>query len=205
MGAWAWAKAAREAQRSARKIRRVRRGLGFTLTMILRSEGGGSAWEIYFGDLLKVGLSFRVAVGAAAHRENKGVQVPLGLPQLAVGLALLTGGLDFSNLEVLAEFYIANSRRMAMAGSGRSSVVSFATRRVVKTWHIPGGGSPDMGNVSANGNVLWLTGRWNGVVYAIDVRSWRLLAKIPVGAGPHGLCVWPQPGRYSLGHTGILR
>lgn len=34
----------------------------------------------------------------------------------AAGLALLTGGLDFSNLEVLAEFYIANSRRMAMAG-----------------------------------------------------------------------------------------
>lgn len=32
------------------------------------------------------------------------------------GLKLLTGGLDFSNLEVLAEFYIANSRRMAMAG-----------------------------------------------------------------------------------------
>ena len=28
---------------------------------------------------------------------------------------------------------------------------------------------------------------------------------IPVGAEPHGLCVWPQPGRYSLGHTGILR
>jgi pimeloyl-ACP methyl ester carboxylesterase len=34
----------------------------------------------------------------------------------AAGLAMLTGGLDFSNLEVLAEFYIANSRRMAMAG-----------------------------------------------------------------------------------------
>jgi YVTN family beta-propeller protein len=89
--------------------------------------------------------------------------------------------------------------------AGSISVISFATRRVVKTWHIPGGGSPDMGNVSADGNVLWLTGRWNGVVYAIDVRKWRLLAKIPVGAGPHGLCVWPQPGRYSLGHTGILR
>jgi DNA-binding beta-propeller fold protein YncE len=89
--------------------------------------------------------------------------------------------------------------------AGSISVISFAKRRIVKTWHIPGGGSPDMGNVSANGNVLWLTGRWNGVVYAIDVRKWRLLAKIPVGAGPHGLCVWPQPGRYSLGHTGILR
>ena len=89
--------------------------------------------------------------------------------------------------------------------AGSISVVSFATRRVVKTWHIPGGGSPDMGDVCADGKVLWLTGRYNGVVYAIDVRTWRLLAKIPVGSGPHGLCVWPQPGRYSLGHTGILR
>jgi hypothetical protein len=26
-----------------------------------------------------------------------------------------------------------------------------------------------------------------------------------VGKGPHGACVWPQPGRYSLGHTGVLR
>jgi hypothetical protein len=31
------------------------------------------------------------------------------------------------------------------------------------------------------------------------------IARIPVGAGPHGLSVWPQPGRHSLGHTGILR
>ena len=89
--------------------------------------------------------------------------------------------------------------------AGSISVVSFKTRRIVTTWHIPGGGSPDMGNISADGKVLWLTGRWNGVVYAISTKNGRLLAKIPVGAGPHGLCVWPQPGRYSLGHTGILR
>jgi DNA-binding beta-propeller fold protein YncE len=88
---------------------------------------------------------------------------------------------------------------------GSISVVSFRTRRVVKKWLIPGGGSPDMGNVSANGRVLWLSGRWNNVVYAIDTRDGKLLAKIPVGSSPHGLCVWPQPGRYSLGHTGILR
>ena len=31
------------------------------------------------------------------------------------------------------------------------------------------------------------------------------LARIPVGRGPHGLCVYPQPGRYSLGHTGVFR
>jgi DNA-binding beta-propeller fold protein YncE len=84
------------------------------------------------------------------------------------------------------------------------SVVSFATGKVVRTWTIPGG-SPDMGGVSADGKVLWLSGRYNSEVYAISTRTGRLLARIPVGRGPHGLCVWPQPGRYSLGHTGILR
>jgi DNA-binding beta-propeller fold protein YncE len=90
-------------------------------------------------------------------------------------------------------------------GEGSISVLDLRTRRLVTKWRIPGGGSPDMGNVSANGRVLWLSGRWNNVVYAIDTRNGRLLARIPVGASPHGLCVWPQPGRYSLGHTGILR
>ena len=99
-----------------------------------------------------------------------------------------------------ARFLYATNR-----GEGTISVIDFATQKVVRKWVIPGGGSPDMGNISADGKVLWLTGRWNGVVYAISTRNGRLLAKIPVGAGPHGLCVWPQPGRYSLGHTGILR
>jgi DNA-binding beta-propeller fold protein YncE len=87
---------------------------------------------------------------------------------------------------------------------GTISVISFRTRRVLKKWSIPGG-SPDMGNVSADGKVLWLSGRYDAEVYAISTRTGRLLARIPVGRSPHGLCVWPQPGRYSLGHTGILR
>ena len=94
---------------------------------------------------------------------------------------------------------------MTNRAAGSISVVSFRTRHIVKTWHIPGGGSPDMGNVSADGKVLWLSGRYSAEVYAIRTRDGKLLARIPVGAGPHGLCVWPQPGRYSLGHTGILR
>jgi YVTN family beta-propeller protein len=88
---------------------------------------------------------------------------------------------------------------------GSISVISFATRAVTRTWRLPGGGSPDMGGVSADGKVLWLSGRHHAEVYAIDTRSGRLRARIPVGAGPHGLCVYPQPGRYSLGHTGVLR
>ena len=89
--------------------------------------------------------------------------------------------------------------------AGSVSVLSFATNRVVKTWQLPQPASPDMGGVSADGSTLWLSGRYNSVVYAIDTRTGRLRAEIPVGAGPHGLCVWPQPGRHSLGHTGIMR
>jgi YVTN family beta-propeller protein len=89
--------------------------------------------------------------------------------------------------------------------AGSVSVLSFRTRHVVTTWHLPGGGSPDMGNVSADGRVLWLSGRYNDEVYAINTRTGHLIARIPVGNEPHGLCVWPQPGRYSLGHTGIMR
>jgi DNA-binding beta-propeller fold protein YncE len=90
-------------------------------------------------------------------------------------------------------------------GEGSVSVVSFATGRPIAKWRIPGGGSPDMGGVSADGKVLWLSGRYNDEVYAISTRTGHLLHRIPVGAGPHGLCVWPQPGRYSIGHTGIMR
>ena len=88
---------------------------------------------------------------------------------------------------------------------GSIAVISFKTRKVVRKWWIPGGGSPDMGGVSADGKVLWLSGRYGSAVYAISTRTGRLLARIPVGDGPHGLCVWPQPGRYSLGHTGNMR
>ena len=89
-------------------------------------------------------------------------------------------------------------------GAGTVTVLRFADRHIVATWRIPHG-SPDMGGVSADGRTLWVSGRYNDEVYAIDTRSGRLRARIPVDRGPHGLCVWPQPGRYSLGHTGILR
>jgi YVTN family beta-propeller protein len=90
-------------------------------------------------------------------------------------------------------------------GEGTISVIAFATRAVVRKWTLPGHASPDMGGVSADGRVLWLSGRYDRAVYAISTLDGRLIARIKVGVEPHGLCVWPQPGRYSLGHTGILR
>jgi YVTN family beta-propeller protein len=89
-------------------------------------------------------------------------------------------------------------------GKGSVSVIDFATRKVEANWPIPGGGSPDMGNVSADGRELWLSGRYDNVVYVFDTSS-GAVQKIPVGKEPHGLAVWPLPGRYSLGHTGNMR
>jgi len=88
---------------------------------------------------------------------------------------------------------------------GSVSVLDAYTGAPVTVWRLPGGGSPDMGNVTADGTQLWLSGRYDRVVYVLSTKDGSLLRKIPVGAEPHGLCVWPQPGRYSLGHTGITR
>ena len=106
------------------------------------------------------------------------------------------------------QLYIANrgSNRVfnKPGGKGSIAVLDFSTHKVVKTWPIPGGGSPDMGNISIDGKTLWLSGRFDNVVYAIDTISGGVKS-IPVKTEPHGLTVWPQPGRYSLGHTGNLR
>ena len=107
-----------------------------------------------------------------------------------------------------AKLYVANRGSSKIGGKARGpgsvAVIDFATRKVVTTWPIPKGGSPDMGNVSADGKHLWLSGRYDNVVYVIDTASGEVVT-IAVGKEPHGLTVWPQPGRYSLGHTGNMR
>ncbi len=135
-----------------------------------------------------------------ADKARGGVWEVTGRPLRATGF--LRTGLGAHGLYVSRDtrlLYVTNR------AAGSISVVSFRTRTVVATWRIPGGGSPDMGGVSADGRVLWLSGRYDGQVYALSTADGKLLARIDVGRGPHGLCVWPQPGRYSLGHTGILR
>ena len=106
------------------------------------------------------------------------------------------------------KLYVANRGSHAIhgkkGGPGSVSVIDFATQKVDVTWPMPNGGSPDMGNVSADGKQLWLSGRYDNVVYVFDTSS-GAVTKIAVGKEPHGLAVWPQPGRYSLGHTGNMR
>ena len=95
------------------------------------------------------------------------------------------------------DLYVSNRK------AGSVSVLDAATGMLKTIWHT--GGSPDMGGVSADGSQLWLSGRYDREVYVIDTKTGAVLHRIPVGAGPHGLCVFPQPGRYSIGHTGVFR
>jgi DNA-binding beta-propeller fold protein YncE len=173
--------------------------------------------------------SSMIVVDVAAERVVKTIQLPFGASPQDVklspdGMVFYVADLDYGGVwEISALSFSRVGFVRTGAGAhglypsrddrylyvsdrskGAVSVISFRTRRVVATWPIPGG-SPDMGNISADGRVLWLSGRYDDAVYAIDTRSGKLLARIPVGAGPHGVCVWPQPGRYSLGHTGIMR
>lgn len=106
-------------------------------------------------------------------------------------------------------WYVENRGWKSMArgrhGPGSITVVDPLGRKVLATWMVPGGGSPDMGNLSADGKELWVSGRYDEEVYVFDVASGQMTHRIPVGKEPHGLCVWPQPGRFSLGHTGNMR
>jgi DNA-binding beta-propeller fold protein YncE len=101
--------------------------------------------------------------------------------------------------------YITNRGSGGRHGHGSISVLEFSTRKIIANWPVPGGGSPDMGNVTVDGKELWLSGRYDDEVYVFATDTGALTHRIPVGREPHGLCVWPQPGRYSLGHTGNMR
>ena len=100
-----------------------------------------------------------------------------------------------------------DSKKMLITNrdEGSISVLNLASRKLVAKWWIPNGGSPDMGGLSADGKVFWVAGRYNSEVYAISTVTGRLIKRIPVGSKPHGLSIYPQPGRYSLGHTGVFR
>jgi DNA-binding beta-propeller fold protein YncE len=171
-----------------------------------------------------------VQVDVADERVVRVIQLPPGAVPQDVKLApdgrafyvadMASGGvwvLDAARLRVerfvatgagAHGLYVSRDSRylyVSNRAAGSISLLSFATGKVAAVWRLPGGGSPDMGGVSADGRLLWLSGRHDDEVYAIDTRTGRLRARIPVGPGPHGLCVYPQPGRYSLGHTGVFR
>ena len=158
-----------------------------TVTGYLRV--GGSPQDV---KLSPDGTTFYVA-----NRYLEGVQLIDAAAYRLVGIIHTAS--DAHGLYVsrdTSELYVTNR-------SGSISVIDFATRSLVATWQT--GGSPDMGGLSADGQVFWVSSRYNSSVMAISTRTGHVIATIPVGISPHGVCVWPQPGRYSTGHTGVMR
>lgn len=147
----------------------------------------------YVADMMADGL---FVIAADSLRQVGFIPTGRGAHGIAVG----RGG---------SPFYIANRGWHTIEGGRRGpgsvSVLDPIAGRVTATWIVPDGGSPDMGNVSADGKTVWFSGRYDDEVYAFDAESGKLRARIPVGRGPHGVAVWPLPGRYSLGHTGNMR
>ncbi|MGN6332596.1 MAG: hypothetical protein ACTHOD_13220 [Motilibacteraceae bacterium] len=183
----------------------------------------------FSGDLLKVDTAEKKVLGKIPLPRTKGAHSMHAMPQdvklspdgktfyiadmNSNGLWLLDGdafkikGFLPTGKGAHGLYVTRDSKHLLISNrdEGSISVLDFATGKLVAKWHLPGGGSPDMGGLSPDGKVFWLSGRYNGVVYAISTADGHLIKKIAVGKGPHGLCVWPQPGRYSLGHTGIMR
>ncbi len=156
---------------------------------------GGSPQDV---KLSPDGRTFYVANRYVPSRGSSGVQ-------LVDAQTMRVTGFIRTPLDTHGLYVSRNTKYLYVTdrAGGAITVIDFATQRIVATWKI--GGTPDMGNVSPDGKTLWLSGRYTGNVYAVSTQTGKLLASIPAGVSPHGLCVWPQPGRYSVGHTGIMR
>lgn len=156
---------------------------------------GGSPQDV---KLSPDGRVFYVANRYVPAQHSSGVQ-------LIDAQTLRVIGFIHTPLDTHGIYVSRNAKELYVSdrAGGAITVIDAATRRVVATWRI--GGTPDMGNVSPDGKILWMSGRYTGRVYAISTQTGKLLASIPAGVSPHGVCVWPEPGRYSVGHTGIMR
>jgi len=154
------------------------------------------------GEPIDVRLSPDGSVFYVANHVKNGGGVSVIDPTTMTEVAFIPTGAGAHGLypsRDTTQLYVTNR------DAGTVTVIDFATRTPVATWTIEGGGSPDMGGVSADGTQFWVSGRYDNVVYVFDTTTGQLLAKIPVGHGPHGLAIFPQPGRISLGHTGNYR
>jgi YVTN family beta-propeller protein len=150
------------------------------------------------GSPIDVKLAPDGSVFYVANQIRNGVSVidPVAMRETAF-IPTGAGAHGFCVSRDARDLYVSN--RLA----GSISVVSFATDRVIATWHV--GGSPDMLQVSADGRFLWASNRYDATVSVISTKTGKLVHTVTVGQGPHGLTLFPQPGRFSIGHNGVYR
>jgi pimeloyl-ACP methyl ester carboxylesterase len=108
------------------------------------------------------------------------------------GAALLTGGLDFTNMDALAEFYIANSRRMANAGK---ILFPIPNRRVAKRLY----------RVTADTLVVW--GKDDRLIPPVYAERWAELlprARVAMIADAGHMVPYEQPAAFVSAVTRFL-
>src|SRR5437016_1084227 len=107
------------------------------------------------------------------------------------------GGINHGDFSIDGRYLV-----MTCEYVGRLVKIDWRDRKVLGYLTLPDGGIPQDVRVSPDGAIFYVADLKAGGVHLIDG---ELLKTIPVGHEPHGLTVWPQPGRYSLGHTGNMR
>jgi YVTN family beta-propeller protein len=149
---------------------------------------------------IDVKLSPDGSVFYVSNQGRSGVSVvdPVGMKEIQF-IPTGRGAHGFQVSRDTKSLYVSNRLE------GSFSVIDFATRSVVAKWYIPGGGSPDMLQLSPDGTQLWASGRYNATVYVMSTVTGQLIAKIPVGSEDHGLTYFPNVGLHSLGHNGVYR
>lgn len=139
--------------------------------------------------------------GKVLYVANQGRHgVSLVDPEAMTEIAFLPTGKGAHGLSVsrdATKLYVSN--RM----EGTISVIDFATRSVDGKWNV--GGSPDMMQVLADGRQLWVANRFQGSASLVDTTTGQATSTVPTGAGAHGIALFPQPGRYNVGHNGVYR
>ena len=161
-----------------------------TMTYVGKAEVGGLP--------IDVKLSPDGAVLYVANQGRNGVSIVDVESMTEVGFLKTGAGAHGLNVSRdAATLYVSN--RM----EGSVSVIDFATRTVRETWKV--GGSPDMIQVSADGSQLWVSNRFQGSVSVIDTATGKVTATVATGAGAHGISLFPQPGRFNVGHNGVYR
>ena len=141
------------------------------------------------------GRSFYVA----AMMLSKLVQIPWDT---------FTVAKEYSTMTMPHGIYFSRDQKrlfLTARGAGAVQVFDLAQSKFVATWQTPEHYHLDMGGLSVDGKTLWISARNEGWVLGFDTTTGAVVAKIHVGGMPHGLLVWPQPGRYSIGHTGVTR
>ena len=83
--------------------------------------------------------------------------------------------------------------------------VEVAGERVTGTLALRPGAKPQDVKLAPDGKLFYVADMVAGGVWLVDGARLRVAGFVATGAGAHGVALFPQPGRYNVGHNGVYR